>query len=101
MSENLKSYMTEQEQRQIDIILKRAQKRMREKQAVSYEHQFLFLSCQYDCYEEMAQRNQEHQIDSPDDFLKLMRQVCDFCKRHRACSREGGIEEGIDEDLPF
>ena len=105
MRENLKNYMTEEEQRQVDSILERAQKRMRKKQVSSHEHQFLFLGCQCECYEGMVQQDQEHQekIDFEDDIQKLLAQICEFCKRHRACFRERGKkEEGeVDEDLPF
>lgn len=102
MRENLKNYMTTEEQRQVDSILERAQERMRKKQAASHEHQFLFLGCQCECYEGMVQQDQE-KIDFQEDIQALLQQICDFCKRHRACFREGEMErEGeVDEDLPF
>ena len=105
MGENLKDYMTDEEKRQVDILLERAQKRMRKKQAASHEHQFLFLGCQCESYKGMMQQNQEEQkkVDIEEDIQKLLHQVCEFCMRHQVCFREGGMEdEGeVDEDLPF
>ena len=105
MGENLKDYMTDAEKRQVDILLERAQKRMREKQVASHEHQFLFMNCQCECYEGMVQQNQEKtkKVDFEEDIQTLLQQICEFCKRHRACFREGGKEEKeeVDEDLPF
>lgn len=103
MRENLKNYMTTEEQRQVDSILEKAQERMRKKQVASHEHQFLFLGCQCECYQTMVQQNQEHQerCDIEEDIQRLLQQVCDFCKRHRICFREGEKEGEVDEDLPF
>lgn len=103
MRENLKDYMTEDEQRQIDVLLERAQERMRKKQTASHEHQFLFLGCQCECYEGMVQQNQENpkKVDFEEDIQTLLQQICDFCKWHRACFREGEMEGEVDEDLPF
>lgn len=104
MRENLKNYMTTEEQRQVDSILERAQERMRKKQAARHEHQFLFLGCQCECYEGMMQQNREYQerCDFEGDIQKLLQQICVFCKQHRICFREGEMEEGeVDEDLPF
>lgn len=103
MSENLKDYMTEEEQQQVDALLTRAEKRMRKKQATGHEHQFLFLGCQCECYQTMVQQNQEHQekIDFGKDIQELLWQICHFCKRHRGCFREGRMEGEVDEDLPF
>ena len=103
MGENLKDYMTNEEKRQVDILLERAQKRMRKKQAARQEQQFLFLGCQCECYEGMVQQNQEHQerCDFEEDVQRLLHQVCDFCKRHQGCFREGEMEGEVDEDLPF
>lgn len=105
--ENLKNYMTEEEQRQVDCILERAQERMRRKQATSNGQQFLFLKCQCECYEGMMRQAQDHEhqeeFDFKEDIQKMLRQICDFCRKHRACLWEGGMErEGeVDEDLPF
>lgn len=105
MGENLKNYMTHEEQRQVDSILKRAEERMRKKQYFGSEHQFLFFGCQCGCYEKMERQNQEHQekIDFGRDVQKLLRQLCGFCRQQGACLWEGGMEgEGeLDEDLPF
>lgn len=105
MRENLKDYMTAEEQRQVDSILERAQGRMRKKQAARHEHQFLFLGCQCECYGGMGQQEWEQQerCDFEEDVQGLLAQICDFCKRHRSCFRENGVkEEGeVDEDLPF
>lgn len=105
MKENLKDYMTEDEKRQIDALLDRAQERMRRKQGFGKEHQFLFLNCQCECYEGMMHQDCEHQerCDAEEDIQNVLRQICDFCRKHRACLWEGGMErEGeVDEDLPF
>lgn len=105
MIENLKDYMTEEEKRQIDALLDRAEERRRRKQADSNKQRFLFLKCQCECYEGMMQQNQEEQkkMDAEEAIQKMLRQICDFCRKHRACYWEGGMErEGeVDEDLPF
>ncbi len=106
MRENLKDYMTEEEQRQIDVLLGKAKERMRKRQVANQEHQFLFLGCQCECYGEMMLQNQEKQkkADFEEDIQKLLKQICGFCKRHRGCFREGEGEEGEGEDeeeLPF
>ena len=106
MSENLKNYMTEEEQQQIDALLERARKRMRTEQISKQEHQFLFLGCQCECYGTMRQNEEGRQkIDFADDIQTLLQQICEFCKRHRACFRreeENEEREGEEDDeLPF
>lgn len=103
MRENLKNYMTEEEQRQIDVLLNRAKKRMRERQVSNQEHQFLFMGCQCECYEGMMQQNQEKQkkADFEEDIQKLLNQICGFCKKHRGCFRESEMEGEGEDDLPF
>lgn len=106
MEENLKDYMTEEERQQVDAILGKAGERMRAAQISRQEQQFLFLGCQCECYQEMTRQNQKGQekVDFEEDIQQLLQQICDFCKRHRACFRreeEKKEREGEDDELPF
>lgn len=105
MQENLKNYMTEEELQQMDALLDKARKRMRAEQISRHEQQFLFLGCQCECYGTMQRQNQENRqkIDFSEDIQKLLDQICEFCKRHRACFRreEENEEREGEEELPF
>ena len=104
MENNLKDYMTEEEKQQVDAIMERAEERLRNKKIPSQEQQFLFLGCQCECYGTMRQNQEGRQkIDFAEDIQTLLQQICEFCKRHRACFRKEEEEkekEGEDE-LPF
>ena len=103
MSNNLKDYMTEEEKKQVDSILETAQERMRAEQISRQDQQFLFLGCQCECYGTMRQNQEGRQKSNfADDIQTLLQQICEFCKRHRACFRKEGEEEREEDDeLPF
>lgn len=88
--------MTEEEQRQIDVLLNRAKERMRKKQT---SNQFLFRECQCQIVRQNPERNSLPKSCMA-DMNVFLEMVCGFCREHGCC--RCSETEGEDEDeLPF
>lgn len=91
MDMSLKDYLTGEENRQLDVLLAKAEERMREKEEERCRGQFIMMSCQ--CGQ--ASQNEEKRDNFPNDIENLLGQICDFCKKHSMCP------EYCAEELPF
>lgn len=89
MGTNLKNYLTGEEMRQMDKLLEKAEERMRE-EGEGYNGQLIIMACHCECGQ--TGKYVEERDNLPNDMENLLRQVCDFCKKHDMCP---------DESLPF
>ena len=95
MATDLKDYLTDEERRQMDALLGKAEERMREKGEEGCRGQFIMMACQCRCSCGQTGQNDEKRDNLPNDMENLLRQVCDFCKKHDMCP------EYCQDELPF
>ncbi len=95
MATDLKDYLTDEERRQMDALIAKAEKRLREKGEEGCRGQFIMVSCQCGCSCGQTGQNDEKRDNLPNDMENLLRQVCDFCKKHDMCP------EYCQDELPF
>lgn len=93
MGKNLNDYLTGDERRQMDALLAKAEERMRENGEEVCRGQFIMMSCQCGCGQ--TSQSDEKRDNFPNDMENLLRQICDFCKKHNMCP------EYCIEELPF
>lgn len=93
MGKDLREFLTGEERRQMDALLEKAEKRMREKGEEDCRGQFIMMSCQCGCGH--TGQNNEKRDNFPNDMENLLAQICDFCKKHSMCP------EYCVEELPF
>lgn len=93
MGTNLRDFLTGDEKRQMDALLAKAETRMKEKGKEGCRGQFIMMACQCEC--EQINQKEEERDNFPNDMENLLRQICDFCKRHYMCP------EYCQEELPF
>ena len=92
MGVDLNDYLTGEERRQMDKLLEKAKERMRENGEEGCSGQFIMMSCQ--CCGQTSQSD-EKRDNFPNDMENLLRQICDFCKKHDMCP------EYCQDELPF
>lgn len=97
-------YLTDDEKKQIDELMKKADERRKKKIEDDASKHFLMLDCQCMCMKQMQEKEGEQGQSVPSDCFELMQQflktVCNFCREHgcRECHKK---EECAGEELPF
>lgn len=114
MDENLRDYMSKEEQEQMDALLARAvQRKERRKASATGSKRFQFFKCQCGCVEGMGEEDDAEEEETEEDFYggidRLLREICSFCLKNGLCKHicpreakkkvESACEE--DEELPF
>lgn len=117
MDENLRNYMSKNEQEQIDDLIGKALHRREKKKATAGQKQFQYFVCQCVGMEE-AEGNGDAEMDETWEeeayfevgIERILREICGFCLKHGLCqcAAEGEgrkkkecMGAAIDEELPF
>lgn len=90
---DLKDYLTDEEKRQVDILLEKAEARMKEKEGEGCRGQFLLMVCQCKCKQVMQKDAEKEKFE--EGVKKIFSDICAFCKGHDMCS------EYCPEELPL
>ena len=90
MGADLKDYLTGEERRQMDALLAKAEKRMKEKGEDGCSEQILLMACQCKC-KQMMQKEEEKEMFE-EEVRKIFASICTFCKGHDLC-QEYCVEE--------
>lgn len=96
-------FLTPDEKKQIDELMKKADERRKKKIEDDASKHFLMLDCQCMCMKQIQEKEGEQ--DVPSGCFELMQQflkmLCNFCRAHgcRECHRDK--EFTGDEELPF
>lgn len=116
MDENLRDFMSRDEQEQMDALVARAlHRKERKKEKAAGSKQFQYFKCQCGCMEEMEGEDgadgkepwEEEYFEV--EIERLLRGICGFCLKHGLCQcacqkekRKGnGCPDAADEELPF
>lgn len=114
MENDIKDYLSKEEQEHMDILIQRAkQRKERRKAAANGEMRFQYFQCQCGCtgeQEDEAENEREWQETSR-ELERLLSEICQFCLKYGLCQcpdyrekREKKRKEAetlFDEDLPF
>lgn len=117
MNENLRNYLSADEQKQIDALIGKALHRKEKKKASAGQKQFRYFVCQCIGMEDTEGKENED-VDEPweeeayfeVEIERILREVCGFCLKNGLCPC--AYEEGVrkkkectgtvaDEELPF
>lgn len=93
MGQNLNDYLTGEERRQMDVLLAKAEERMREKGEDGCSGQLLLMTCQCKCKQVLEKEEEKERFKG--DVKKIFSDICNFCKGHDLCP------EYCQEELPF
>lgn len=119
MSENLRNYLSMDEQEQIDALIGKALHRKEKKKASAGQKQFQFFTCQCVGMEE-TEGDEDAEIGElleeeacfEFEIERLLREICEFCLKHGLCQcawHERNVRKkkecpgtaAMDEELPF
>lgn len=116
MNEDLRSFMSKDEQEQMDALVARAERRKeRRKEAATGSKRFQYFKCQCGGITEMEVRDDAEGREPWEEenfkieIERMLREICGFCLRHgicrSSCGRQGrkknGCADAADEELPF
>lgn len=92
----LNEYLTQEEQEQLDSIMKKVRERKEEAET----RQFMLLECQCRCLKQMELGEQKKSCvhEEIQDLLSL---ICEFCRQHGYCVCNKKKEWKGDEEMPF
>lgn len=110
MDENLRDFMSKDEQAQMDALIHRAlQRQERRKEAAVGSKRFQFYKCQCEVSTEMEERGDAGRKEDYFDIQKLLMEICGYCLKNGMCQcnchKEAGNKneypDTTDEELPF
>lgn len=93
MATDLKDYLTDEERRQMDALLAKAEERMKEKGEEGYRGQLFLMACQCKCKQVLEKEEEKERFE--EEVRKVFASICIFCKGHDMCP------ECCQEELPF
>lgn len=101
---DLKEFMTEEEKKQVNLILDRAEERMQRQQR-RQTNAYQLLECKCRVYEQMPENGRRPGGSCMADMQGLLSMVCQFCREHGCCQcwpwDKGEEEREEGEELPF
>ncbi len=114
-NENLRNYLSKDEQGQIDSLVERAwHRKMRKKGAYAGPKQFQYFKCQCGEVTEMEKDDVANKKEPWEEeyfeveIERLLREICGLCLRHGMCpcacqtgKKGNGFAYVTAEDLPF
>ncbi len=95
MSQDLNDYLTGEERRQMDALLKKAECRKQEKEGEGKSQQVMFMECQIGCVQENGKEQTQQRDNFSCDLEHLLGQICEFSKKYNVCPKY------CEDELPF
>lgn len=114
MDDNLRDFMSKDEQKQMDDLIQRAvERKERRKEAAVGSQRFQFFMCQCENMEEMKDKGEVNRKGTAEqeqfDIQQLLAEICSFCRKYgmcqsncqKKCRQKNECADAADEELPF